>query len=142
MQIDRTLADAHLSGATMENFRDAWFFTALSVAGHVGKIFFNAALRVRKSYEKLERLRRALRPVHGILLRWIFLFGTHCVRIGGKGWPVCAECCTLPMCGSAPGSPDKKAAFSLAGAVLPHGRSEWSIRDRYTVWDRKSETPC
>lgn len=40
MQIDKTLADAYLSGAPMENFRDAWFFTALSAAGQAEENVF------------------------------------------------------------------------------------------------------
>ena len=40
MQLDRTLADAYLSGMPMETFRDAWFFTASSVAGQVEKNIF------------------------------------------------------------------------------------------------------
>ena len=40
MHIDRTLADAYLSGVPMETFRDAWFFTASSVTGQVGKNIF------------------------------------------------------------------------------------------------------
>lgn len=40
MRIDRTLADAYLSGVPMGAYRDAWFFTASSVAGQVGNNIF------------------------------------------------------------------------------------------------------
>lgn len=40
MQIDKSLADAYLSGMSMDPWRDAWFFTASAVAAQAGKNIF------------------------------------------------------------------------------------------------------
>lgn len=40
MQIDKTLADAYLSGMPMDSYRDTWFFTASQIAGQVGENIF------------------------------------------------------------------------------------------------------